>query len=79
MVSEGGVRVVDGGEYVGDMVSIYDSVKQTMRHGIRQGVGVCTWVNGSIYSGNWLDGMRQGQGTFTDMQGKVYEGLWKND
>ena len=79
MVSEGGAHVVEADQYVGELVSVYDQQNQKMRHGVRQGVGVCTWANGSKYSGNWFDGMRHGMGNFTDMQGNQFEGMWKND
>lgn len=50
-----------------------------MRHGIRQGLGICIWRDGSKYDGKWVDGTRFGQGIFTDSQGNKYDGFWKDD
>ena len=74
-----GKNVQSAGEYSGDLVSIYDPETKKMRHGIRQGLGVCRWPDGSMYDGNWFEGMRHGKGTFTDSQGNVYTGAWTND
>lgn len=46
------------GEYEGDLVSVYDSQSESMRHGVRQGLGNCKWADGSEYKGNWFNGMR---------------------
>ena len=68
------MKIVDGGEYVGDIVSCWEERDQRMRHGVRQGKGVCTWADGSVYDGEWYDGMRQGKGTQTYTNGKIYVG-----
>ena len=69
----------DPGTYDGDIVTIYDSQKETMIPNVRQGVGTCTWQDGSIYQGDWLKNQRHGQGTFHDSDGSKYTGSWKND
>lgn len=41
--------------------------------------GDFTFVDGSIYSGNWIDGKLNGYGTSTSKNGSVYVGEWKDN
>ena len=41
----------------------------------RNGVGSCTWVNGSSYEGDWKDDLRHGNGKFK-FEEEVYLGQW---
>lgn len=38
-----------------------------------EGLGVCTWKDGSIYEGEWSQGKRAGLGALWDSQGKLDE------
>jgi hypothetical protein len=45
---------------------------------IRHGHGVCTYVNGRMYEGEWKDDQKSGQGVCTWPSGSRYEGEWKD-
>jgi hypothetical protein len=41
--------------------------------------GVCTYINGASYIGQWRKGRRNGTGRFSFANGDVYEGKWVGD
>ena len=41
----------------------------------RNGVGNCTWGDGSSYEGDWKDDLRHGNGKFT-YEKETYLGQW---
>ena len=47
--------------------------------GMRHGRGMCTWADGSVYTGDWKDNMRDGNGKFVSVEGYVYTGEWAKD
>lgn len=44
----------------------------------KHGYGVCTWPDGKIYAGGWLDGKQHGKAKFTNAKGKSRDGIWEN-
>lgn len=36
------------------------------------------YLDGSVYTGNWVGGLRDGKGRMTWADGAVYEGYWKD-
>lgn len=46
---------------------------------LRVGYGSKTYLDGSIYEGNFFNGEKSGFGTYTKVSGDKYEGEWKND
>ena len=56
----------DGKKYYGDIDKM----------GIRSGLGVLIWPNGSVYEGSFYDNKRHGFGILKFNDGKIYEGLW---
>ena len=48
-------------------------------NGARDGRGMCTWPDGSVYAGDWKDGLRDGNGKFVSVEGYVYTGEWVKD
>lgn len=63
---------VSGLEYSGAIYSGYIN-----KSGNPNGEGVMKYLDGSEYSGQWVDGVREGYGTMRYDNG-VYEGEWKN-
>ena len=51
------------GVYEGETVTVFDKSKKNIKNNVRQGVGKCTWYNGSVYNGEWFDNKRSGSGT----------------
>ena len=47
--------------------------------GLRQGKGVCTYVDGSVYRGLFFDDKRHGSGYMQYLNGDKYQGNWEND
>jgi hypothetical protein len=47
-----------------------------VHNGLRHGKGKCTWANGDVYEGGWVDDKKHGKGKYTWADGKVYEGDW---
>ena len=45
---------------------------------MRNGVGSCTWGDGSKYEGDWKDNLRHGNGKF-EKDGEIYLGQWQQD
>ena len=43
---------------------------------IREGQGVLTYKNGSIYKGEFCNNLPHGKGTFVDASNHAYEGTW---
>ena len=44
-----------------------------------EGHGVCMYVNGDKYEGEWKQDLRWGWGKQTYTDGDLYEGEWKNN
>lgn len=38
----------------------------------------CTWLDGTMYHGEWLDGLPHGDGRMVFVNGDVYDGTWSN-
>jgi len=47
--------------------------------GLKDGVGVQLWKDGSKYEGMWSNDLCNGRGRMTHANGDIYEGAWKND
>jgi hypothetical protein len=43
---------------------------------IKHGYGICTYPDGSVYHGEYLNGHYEGSGKFTWKNGDVYVGKW---
>jgi hypothetical protein len=43
------------------------------------GEGICSWSDGKIYSGNWLDNMKHGKGCYKWEDGRMYCGDYERD
>ena len=52
---------------------------QTNEQGQHNGKGLCRYVDGSVYDGEWKDGKRHGQGQYTFANGVLYRGGWESD
>lgn len=50
-----------------------------MKNGMRHGVGVQVWKDGSRYEGEWRQDKANGYGRLMHADGDVYEGQWQND
>jgi hypothetical protein len=59
----------NGAEYTGE----WNQEKQ------KEGKGVQTWVDGSIYEGYWRKDKANGRGRLIHADGDVYTGDWKDD
>jgi len=46
---------------------------------IRQGMGIQTWPDGSVYEGNFYDNKRNGNGRIIYPDQTIYNGGWVND
>ena len=47
--------------------------------GKRDGKGICTYADGSVYDGQWSNGKRHGKGRYV-LKGTIdYTGQWKED
>lgn len=44
---------------------------------MKEGYGIQTWPDGSVYEGDWLKNEANGKGKFIYANGDVYEGSWK--
>lgn len=44
----------------------------------RQGQGVMTWPDGSVYEGYWKDNKPDGKGRMVSSKGDIYDGQWLN-
>ncbi len=49
----------------------------TLRAGVPDGLGTCTWVDGTQYDGEWRSGLMHGFGTYLWTSGQRYDGEWK--
>ena len=49
------------------------------KNGLRHGVGVFYYTNGSKYEGEWVENLKDGFAAFTYEDGKIFTGLYKND
>ncbi len=49
------------------------------KDGMRNGLGVFYYANGSKYEGEWLNNIKDGYAYFTYDDGRVYKGFFKND
>jgi hypothetical protein len=47
--------------------------------GLKEGKGKCTYVDGSLYDGDWVSGKRHGEGQYTFSNGTIYKGQWADD
>ncbi len=56
----------DGSQYTG-----------TLRAGLPDGLGTCTWTDGNTYDGEWRGGVMHGFGTYLWASGQRYDGEWK--
>lgn len=56
----------DGSKYTG-----------TLKNGVPDGLGSCTWVDGNQYDGEWRIGVMHGFGTYLWTSGQRYDGEWK--
>jgi len=45
----------------------------------RNGHGKCTYANGTVYIGEWLNDKRHGHGYQKWPDGRTYSGEWSND
>uniref|UniRef100_A0A6C0K1G5 Ubiquitin-like domain-containing protein n=1 Tax=viral metagenome TaxID=1070528 RepID=A0A6C0K1G5_9ZZZZ len=60
--------------------SIYrGAVKSVAGAGKRHGKGTMTYLDGSIYKGEWENDQRHGKGKLIYANGESYEGEWKDD
>lgn len=46
---------------------------------MRDGEGIQTWADGSLYEGYWKNDKANGRGRLIHADGDVYEGEWKDD
>jgi len=49
------------------------------RNGLRNGVGVFYYSNGSRFEGEWIDNLKEGFAIFTYDDGRVFTGMYHND
>ncbi|MBK8428971.1 MAG: caspase family protein [Saprospiraceae bacterium] len=42
------------------------------------GIGACTYANGDLYDGEWIEGAFGGKGALTLRDGTVVDGFWRN-
>ena len=49
-----------------------------MKDGKVHGVGVCIYMDGSRYQGDWRNGLKCGRGTHSFASGDQFEGEWEN-
>ena len=47
------------------------------KFGIRDGHGIYTYPDGSVYNGGWYQGEKHGDGTLIYNDGSIYTGMWK--
>ena len=62
--------VEDGASYIGEW---------KIGTEIRQGMGIQTWPDGSVYEGNFYDNKRNGNGRIIYPDQTIYNGGWVND
>ena len=60
------------GIYVGSIISDFFSKK-------RNGNGKMTYIDNSVYEGNWVNDKREGKGKMTYADKSIYDGDWKDD
>lgn len=63
------VTLDNGAEYIGE----WDD------QGRKDGQGMQTWVDGSLYEGYWTNDKANGRGRLIHADGDVYDGQWKDD
>jgi hypothetical protein len=63
------IQVYPDGEYEGQFNSYFE---------YREGYGVYTWKNGTVYAGEFKKDLMNGLGIIRLQNGDVYEGEWKN-
>lgn len=63
--SSGGGKAA-AGEYEGELNAA----------GKRDGKGICRFVAGDVYDGEWKDGKMHGKGRYKLADGDIYEGIW---
>jgi 1-phosphatidylinositol-4-phosphate 5-kinase len=76
---------LDAGEAEAALAPTYDTLHfedgslytGTVRGGLPDGLGSCTWPDGNAYDGEWRAGCMHGFGTFTWATGERYDGEWK--
>lgn len=49
------------------------------KQGIREGKGIMTWIDGSVYNGWWKNNMRFGHGRLIEASGDAYQGNWNEN
>lgn len=49
----------------------------TLKNGVPDGLGTCTWKDGNKYDGEWRAGLMHGFGTYIWTSGQRYDGEWK--
>ena len=49
----------------------------TLKNGVPDGLGTCTWKDGNKYDGEWKAGVMHGVGTYIWTSGQRYDGEWK--
>ncbi|GFH05983.1 PIPK domain-containing protein [Haematococcus lacustris] len=49
----------------------------TLKGGVPDGLGTCTWKDGNQYDGAWKAGVMSGFGTYVWTSGQRYDGEWK--
>ena len=47
--------------------------------GMREGRGVCYYVNGDVYEGDWVKDKRHGRGKLSQADGGEYVGEFRKD
>jgi len=43
------------------------------------GIAICEWIDGTVYSGSWKNCQKEGHGTLKFPDGSIYKGHFKND
>lgn len=48
-------------------------------NGVRHGLGIYHWADGSWWYGTWENGLREGSGLYVRSDGAIMTSVWSND
>jgi len=66
-------------EEKGDGKFLRNRYEGEWKNGLRHGIGVFYYGNGSKYEGEWIENLKEGFAIFTYEDGKIFRGLYRND
>ena len=69
--------LISRGPYLLDNEAVYHG--QWTRMGMREGIGIQLWKDGSKYEGSWKNDKANGYGRLIHSDGDVYTGEWLDD